>query len=286
MRAAHFLQSLAEGRDPDTNAVLDPVLVLSPSYAAWFRYCAQAVEKASPRKESRRADKKTAYLLRENIKKIQLTDDPVSASKLAERVNAVCEPAGKKLTAVAVGAFFLEAGMLKEDGTEHKCKIPTELGRKYGVFSEMRISQRGIRYFAVLYGRAAQQFFLDNLERCVAVLDAPLDVPAAGAVRGELPWTKKDENTLKTRFKEGAGVGELGRELGRTPNFIRKRLCALGLNVGTEERDRSWGHWDEREQEELVREYASGLHLEEIAKLHKRSVVAITARLKLLNIKV
>ena len=169
-RAVHFLQALAEGRDPDTGAVLDPVLILSPAYEAWLRYCAKAVAKAS-HGGAGKSDNKATYLLRENVEKIVLSDDPITASNLSERVNAVREPYGKKLTAVAIGAFFLEAGMLREEGTDHKRKFPTELGRKYGIGTEQRITGEGVRYFIVLYGRAAQQFFVDNLERCVEVLD-------------------------------------------------------------------------------------------------------------------
>ncbi len=169
--AVHFLQSLAEGRDPDTNAVLDPVLILSPSYEAWLRYCVKTMMKASAGEKIGRTDKKTTYLLRGNIGKIQLSDDPIPASKLSQRVNAVCEPYGKKLTAVAIGAFFLQAGMLREESAGRKRKFPTELGRTYGIGTEQRITGNGIRYFIILYGRAAQQFFVDNIDRCVEVLD-------------------------------------------------------------------------------------------------------------------
>lgn len=173
--AVRFLRFLADGRDPDTNAVLDPILVLSPSYAAWFRYCAARMGQLPQRHREpfgkKAAEKRCTYLLRENIAKIERSDEPVTASRLAERVNNVREPYGKRLTAVEIGAFFVSTGMLKEEGTEHKRKFPTELGREYGIVTEQRITGAGVRYFIVLYGRAAQQFFLDHVERCIEVLD-------------------------------------------------------------------------------------------------------------------
>lgn len=114
-RAICFLQSLAEGRDPDTNAVLDPTLVLSRSYEAWFRFAATLLGKLPQGKDERKFDNKFVYLLQENISKIELSDAPVTARRLGELVNAVREPYGKKLTAVAVGAFFLEAGLTEEE---------------------------------------------------------------------------------------------------------------------------------------------------------------------------
>lgn len=170
-RAVQFLQSLAEARDPDTNAVLDPASVLTPSYSAWFRYCAKALENLPQQRGEKTFEKRRTYILRENIGKIELSDEPVTVSRFSERVNAECEPYGKKLTAVAIGNFFLEAGMLREEGTEHKRKLPTELGRSYGIGTEQRVTEEGLRYPIVLYGRAAQQFFVDNIDRCVEVLD-------------------------------------------------------------------------------------------------------------------
>lgn len=192
-------QFLAEGRDPDTNAVLDPTLVLSRSYEAWFRFAATLLGKLPQGKDERKFDRKSVYLLQENISKIELSDVPVTARRLGELVNAVREPYGKKLTAVAVGAFFLEAGLTEEEVGRGR-KVPTELGRQYGVTTEMRLSPNGIRYFVLLYGRAAQQLLLDNIERCINVLDVPLSVSSGDIDPKDLPWTEEDETARLSRL--------------------------------------------------------------------------------------
>ena len=73
-----------------------------------------------------------------------------------------------------MGAFFAELGLVETVGEEKKRKFPTELGRKYGIKTEMRVNMRGINYPATLYGRAAQQFLLDNIEQVACVLESPL----------------------------------------------------------------------------------------------------------------
>ncbi len=173
LRAVHFLQSLSEGRDPDTNAVLDSTMIFSPSYAAWLRYCAEKLEGTAKRIEEKQFGQMPTCILRKNIERIPVSDEPASASEIARRITELCEPYGKKLTAVMVGNFFLQAGMLKEEGELHKRKVPTELGMEYGITTEYRNNAAGIRFFIVLYGRAAQRFFVDNLEHCVKVLESP-----------------------------------------------------------------------------------------------------------------
>lgn len=249
-RAAVFLQALSEGRDPETGEGLDPARILSPSYAAWLRYCATLVGKAE-KSAGARSEKGLVYLRRERIGEISISDEPITASKLCERVNAVREPYGKKLTAVSVGAFFVEAGMLASDEGQ-KQKFPTDLGNAYGIDTEMRSSAGGAQYSVVLYGRAAQQYLLDNIEIFVTVIDVPSSVPPASPDRGEAQRTRSEE------WKKPSAAPT----------------------------DRSWERWDRNEQDALVREYASRLRLEEIAKRHRRSVAAIAARLKMLGFEV
>lgn len=173
VRAVRFLRALSEGRDPDTDAPLDPKSILSPAYAAWLQYCASLIGRGrKPMGEL--FDETKVYLLRDRIGEIELSDTPLMATKLCERINAVREPYGKKLTAIAVGVFFTEVGLLETVGEEKKRKFPTDLGRKYGIKTEMRVNMHGISYPATVYGREAQQFLLDNIEQVVCVLDSPL----------------------------------------------------------------------------------------------------------------
>lgn len=314
-RAVHFLQALAEGRDPDTNAVLDPTLLLSPSYAAWLKYAASLVpsgepsegrNKNSPSKDG--IDRKKTYLLQEAVQKIRFHDDFVSASAIKDAVNAVREPYGKQLTAVEVGTFFENAGMIERGNGLRKRRLPTELGAEYGIVAEKRLSSRiGGTYTILFYGKKAQQFFLDNIEQCVNVLDVPL---RAGEARSEekntseekstetrsqnssksmgknseFPWTEEEDEQLKAESENGLSLYEIAKLHGRSSLTVRQRLLKLGYTQGTLETDRRWAKWLPEEDFALRQEVSNGIPIKEIVRLHGRNRSAIQARMQKLGL--
>ena len=229
-RMANFLQSLAEGKDPDTGGELDPSLVLSPAYAEKFRLAASLLSKPtrSGERSREKGPEKRTYVLREELERMELSDEPVTASALCNMVNALREPYGKNLTAVRVGEFFLAAGMLEKDSEGSKKKSPTALGREHGIGTELRYSANGIGYTIVLYGKAAQQFFVDNIEQCVEVLDAPL---TASFGRSWEPWEEREQAELAREYSAGLRLEELAARHKRSVSAIVRRLRRIGFEV-------------------------------------------------------
>ncbi len=236
-RARNFLGALAAGRDPDTDRPLEPQKLLSPSYAAWFSYCASLLggkgANAARRQieQIEQIDKKCTYLLRGRIVEIGTSDDAVTASVLKDRVNAVREPYGKALTAHAVGLFFLEAGLVSEG--ENNRKMPTARGREYAIAADERRTVDGIPYTVLLYGKAAQQFFIDNIGQCVEVIEHPLPLNVLEEKRGRSwsAWEREEDENLRAEFASGRPLYEIARKHKRSVRAVVARLRRLGITV-------------------------------------------------------
>lgn len=236
-RAEKFLLSLADGRDPDTGETLDPVCVFSPAYAAQLRDCAALIAAMRPvaRHRKKKEEKKT-YLLKERISEIAVSEEAVTASVLKDRVNLVREPYSKPLSAHAVVEFFVAVGMIAADEAQSSQKYPTERGKQYGVRAEARSSERGFHYFAVVYGRRAQQFFLDNIEQCVEVIQTPAAGQGKKAPTAKPPWHvrawKPEEDAMLIReFAARLTLEEIARRHKRPLHEIAERLQKLGVEV-------------------------------------------------------
>ena len=61
--------------------------------------------------------------------------------------------------------WLLRSGFLAETEKSNgkHSKVPTEEGRKLGIYTEIRTGQNG-EYLAVLYDKKAQAFIIDNIE--------------------------------------------------------------------------------------------------------------------------
>ena len=102
----------------------------------------------------------------ETLKGYVCTEEPLTISRIAERINELVDTTQmKKLSYSVVSKWLLEIGVLKEvelaDGS-HK-KVPTEQGEQLGISLERRVNPYGREYKVVVYDRTAQQFVVDNL---------------------------------------------------------------------------------------------------------------------------
>jgi len=50
-------------------------------------------------------------------------------------------------------------------------------------------------------------------------------------VNGSVKWTKSDRKTLKTMVREGKTLGEIAKELGRTPAAVQYQKSSMGLSA-------------------------------------------------------
>ncbi len=296
-RAVRFLESLSDGKDPDTGAALDPGLMLSPSYAAWFRYSAAAL---SGRREERKERPRYSHprISESKISGIEVSDRAVSASALKNRLNAVCEPDGGKISARAITEFFGEAGMI--DASQ---KTPTDLGEEYGISTELYRPAAGIQVRVLIYGGAAQRFLIDNLERLADIVapsaekspaeEPPVAVPdvsqeekaGSGWVKNAgLPWSAEEDLRLKEESEKGMSFLEIAKSHGRPSIQIRGRLIQLGYTRGTLETDRRWTRWESEEDLALAKEFLSGTPVAELERLHGRNRAGIMQRLKKLGL--
>ncbi|MCD7745526.1 MAG: hypothetical protein LUI13_09645 [Lachnospiraceae bacterium] len=94
-------------------------------------------------------------------------DKPIT--KLVEQLNEpVDESQHRKLSYKPITQWLKLNGFLQDDfNTELNKNVtePTEKGRQIGISSEKRRSMAGAEYIRVIYGREAQEFIVQNLER-------------------------------------------------------------------------------------------------------------------------
>ena len=99
-----------------------------------------------------------------DMSRIKSTDEPVSVSVIADRINCVFMQAGrKKISGLRINNWLVAQGYLWsitiEDGKS--CKIPTQQGTDIGITTEDRVI-RGEDVVVNLYGKPAQELIAQN----------------------------------------------------------------------------------------------------------------------------
>lgn len=94
-------------------------------------------------------------------------------------------------------------------------------------------------------------------------------------------WTPKETGLLIKFFQSGNDIQDISKTMGRPPDAILHRLIKLGI-LGFQETSnpqRSGEIWQQREINELKKEFNSGISIEVIATKHKRDKNAVLHKL-------
>ena len=99
----------------------------------------------------------------EVLKKYPYTDEDLSISKIAQRINNLKQNTDMaNLKATTICEWLISKGLLTEIETNgKKRKVPTEDGEKMGIYIEHRFGMY-TNYDIVLYPRQMQEFIIDN----------------------------------------------------------------------------------------------------------------------------
>ncbi len=94
-------------------------------------------------------------------------------------------------------------------------------------------------------------------------------------------WTASEISNLISLFQNGKSIGEIASQLHRNIDAIDYKLIECGL-IGFPDDfsgKRTGQTWDEREKQQIIKEFKSGKSLEEIAKIHERRKNAVLIKI-------
>lgn len=108
------------------------------------------------------------HLSQQDIERLQISDAPITVSKLTYVLNeAGNDPNMKKLKATQITFWLTTNGFLQvhesNEGTQYK--TPTKTGEKLGISSKLKTNTVGIEYAVNYYSDKAQQFIISNINQ-------------------------------------------------------------------------------------------------------------------------
>ena len=168
--AKSFIDKLANGINPiDNRPAPENDIINNVRLSRCFFYVSdilrQVIENGGvkPRKN---IDKKPFYITSEQLQKSYYKGN-ISLTEFCARLNSMIDTeqmTGLKYNNIA--PWLMKMGFLQEVESQEgkKSKRPTEQGNKIGIFTETRISSRGVPYEATIYNGEAQRFLIEHLE--------------------------------------------------------------------------------------------------------------------------
>ena len=171
-----FIGKLANGINPlDDTPIPDGDLTNHVRLSRCFFYVSDILRRVienggitapDVRPTRQKKPEKQEFLLSEEVRAtLQASEDPVSVSEIAKRLNELIDQETmKKISAAKINLWLLEQGFLKtiKLANNKQRRTPTHQGSEIGIFTEERVGQYG-KYIAVLFSSAAQQFVYDHI---------------------------------------------------------------------------------------------------------------------------
>jgi len=186
-RAKMYIDKLAKGVNPlDDSQIPDDDIINNIRLSRCLFYVSdvlrQVIENGgvSP-KRNRKQDFNISF---EQIQKFPVSNERITVSKMAEKINSLVDTANmKKLTHRNISDWLVSIGMLQAEVTSdgRNTKRPTSDGREIGITTEDRVGQNGV-YTVVLYNREAQQFIIDNFDGVLDTIKKKSEKPGDAAV--------------------------------------------------------------------------------------------------------
>lgn len=226
MRARMYLDKLANGIDPITNApVGEGDTVRNPRIVRCLTYVCGGLDGDIQRERKKMAKNLPAFHLDEHrAAELKPMDKTVTIREFTGHINeSVDETRSRRLSPTTITGWLTEMGFL-ERREENRGRTPTATGFALGLSTELRTGAEG-EYYIVLYNREAQQFILDHLG---AILEH--QNTSSKENRGA-PWTREEEWFLVQQFNSGAPLSEMAASLKRTREGIRSHLKKLGFEL-------------------------------------------------------
>ena len=229
-RAKMYMDKLANGINPiDDSVVPDEDIINNVRLSRCFFFVSdvlrQIIEHGGIENE-KKAKKLPLEIPYEKRNRFAFSENPIPASEIAKRVNALAENDHmKKLTYSGILTWLSEIGMMEWSSTldGKRTKRPTKIGKENGISVEDRTSSNG-PYQVVVYNNAAQHFIIDNLDAILTAENMQTEMQGA-------PWTKDHDDCLIDLYKKSVPVSEIAITLKRGTSAVRGRLKKLGFDA-------------------------------------------------------
>ena len=179
-----------------------------------------------------KAPKQPLSIAPESIGNYRFFDYPVSISRVVRNINELI-PAGVNMNHLLyadVANFLVQQGILSRQMTENgtEANLPTELGETYG-FEKGESDLRGHHNIYTQCGEKAQQFILNNLQKCVDIANERFATHETA--NGD--DAEADHNGRKSRQKFQLSAEELGNyPADETPIPVSEIARRLNTLVG------------------------------------------------------
>ena len=154
-------------------------------------------------------------------------------SDMKDRLNSICSAESvKKATTTVIMDFLAEAGLIVEEEREGRLyRVQTEEGRRLGIGTEDRVSQRGLEYQLLVYPEAVQRMVVEHFVRLGEKSEQEREEAAFREDQSNrgLAWTEEEDENLVNEFRSGMKISDLSVIHKRTRGAIRARLAKHGL---------------------------------------------------------
>ncbi len=172
-RAQDYIEKMANGINPITGDTISDTDTLNDAKIIRCLFYVNDILKECVVKETKKVKRNSVpfNLTQEQIAMVELYDNPVSISRIVQRINEVLETDEvKKLKVSEICDWLISLGFLEK--VEYKgimYKRPTELGNKMGMYVEHQVTPFR-EYDIVLYKNEMQKFIMDNFENLLEFL--------------------------------------------------------------------------------------------------------------------
>ena len=168
-RAKKYMDRLAQGIDPITgNEMPEDSLLNNVRLARCFFYVSGILQQVIDNGGTvGNKQKKNSFVVTPQLlSRLAPAEHPLRISEFAGMLAAATDdPNTKRPSTTAMTDWLLSKGFMEKvpNAEGKQQRVPTEAGRRIGMYTETRQGQYG-EYTAVYYSREAQRFLLDHLE--------------------------------------------------------------------------------------------------------------------------
>lgn len=166
---------IAEGLNPITGEAASDDMILNNPEIIRNMFMAKEVLEAVKRndgfigKGSKKNSSDLPYVTQSDLNEFYYQGDK-TITKLVEQINSLFDLSKYRKIGYSLITNSLKLnGYLEEqrDETGKIVSVASEKGNSIGIYSEMRSSMYGRPYMAVIYGKMAQEFIVEHLEKII-----------------------------------------------------------------------------------------------------------------------